>query len=90
MSGMAPITILITGALIAALGVGWLVARLLRAQIVAHYLAISFWSSAAICFSFLFLEKMVNTSYAKGLYAAISVTVAVGLAAGYALRRARN
>lgn len=87
MSGLAPATVYISAALTAVLGFAWLVAKVARAGTAAKHFAIVFGSCAATCFSFLILDKTVDVSYTRGLYAAIGVTVVVGVLAGVAIRR---
>ena len=90
MSGLAPATVYITLGVSAALGLAWLIARIVKANTVARHLGVAFWGATAICLSFLVLDKMVNVGYSKGLYAAIAITVAVGIAAGLTIRKART
>lgn len=87
MSGLAPTTVYIAAALAAVLGLGWLIAKVVRADMAAKHLAIAFWSSGAICLSFLFLDKAISVSYTKGLYAAIGITTLIGVLAGIAIRK---
>lgn len=86
-TGLAPATVYITAGLLFATGLAWIAAKLAGSEKAAKFMAITFAAVTVICVSFLILDKMVNVSYAKGLYAAILVTASVGIATGFALRR---
>jgi hypothetical protein len=87
MSGLAPITVYLSFALLGVVGLVWLGLRI--AERSSRPAGIAFASMGALCFGFLALDKFVGVGYAKGFYMAVALTLVVGLAAGLALRRPR-
>ena len=88
MSGLAPITVYLSAALILGFGLLWVVAKALKWGTTGS-IGVLFAALSAICIGYLAIEKFVGVHYTTGFYLAVALMLAVGLGAGLALRRSR-
>ena len=88
MSGVAPISVYFTAALLAALGMLWIALKLTKHK-ATRIAGIAWVAAAAASVGCLVIDKTVGVGYTKGLYLSIALTISVGILSGLALRRGR-
>lgn len=89
MKGLAPSSLILAGASVGLLVILYLIALVLKKPRMARVFLVAMLGIAAICATFLALDKFVGVGYTSALYIGVGTTVAVGLAVGLVLRKER-